>query len=165
MHAKPDLRVVLKWMIAGSGSVIADVIPLTSLRLRMNTLRWLVIAILLFISLMFAGSAIWSFGENGWILWIVLVFLSPIFLSALAPKFEILIGCFANLSIELSLAIARYNWAAGQDRPIENADGFIGSSPFLIAGALLSIIMGTRLGYTIGKERRKKQNLRQANAG
>ena len=23
MHAKPDLRVVLKWMIAGSGSVIA----------------------------------------------------------------------------------------------------------------------------------------------
>jgi len=28
MHAKPDLRVVLKWMIAGSGSVIADVIPL-----------------------------------------------------------------------------------------------------------------------------------------
>ena len=28
MHAKPDLRVVLKWMVAGSGSVIADVIPL-----------------------------------------------------------------------------------------------------------------------------------------
>jgi hypothetical protein len=26
MHAKPDLRVVLKWMIAGSGSVITDVI-------------------------------------------------------------------------------------------------------------------------------------------
>ncbi|TWU51425.1 hypothetical protein Poly59_30170 [Rubripirellula reticaptiva] len=25
MHAKPDLRVVWKWMIAGSGSVIADV--------------------------------------------------------------------------------------------------------------------------------------------
>ena len=25
MHAKPDLRVFLKWMIAGSGSVIADV--------------------------------------------------------------------------------------------------------------------------------------------
>jgi hypothetical protein len=25
MHAKPDLRVNLKWMIAGSGSVIADV--------------------------------------------------------------------------------------------------------------------------------------------
>ena len=25
MHAKPDLRVVLKWSIAGSGSVIADV--------------------------------------------------------------------------------------------------------------------------------------------
>ena len=25
MHAKPDLRVVLKWMIAGSGSVITDV--------------------------------------------------------------------------------------------------------------------------------------------
>jgi len=28
MHAKPDLRVVLKWKIAGPGSVIADVIPL-----------------------------------------------------------------------------------------------------------------------------------------
>ena len=27
MHAKPDLCVVLKWMIAYSGSVIADVIP------------------------------------------------------------------------------------------------------------------------------------------
>ena len=26
MHAKPDLRVFLEWMIAGSGSVIADVI-------------------------------------------------------------------------------------------------------------------------------------------
>lgn len=25
MHAKPDLRFVLKWKIAGSGSVIADV--------------------------------------------------------------------------------------------------------------------------------------------
>ena len=28
MHAKPDLRVVLKWKIAGSGSVIANVILL-----------------------------------------------------------------------------------------------------------------------------------------
>ena len=28
MHAKPDLRVVLEWKIAASGSVIADVIPL-----------------------------------------------------------------------------------------------------------------------------------------
>ena len=28
MHAKPDLRVVLEWVIAGSGSVITDVIPL-----------------------------------------------------------------------------------------------------------------------------------------
>ena len=26
MYAKPDLRVVLKWVIAGSGSVIANVI-------------------------------------------------------------------------------------------------------------------------------------------
>ena len=26
MHAKPDLRVLLKWMIASSGSVITDVI-------------------------------------------------------------------------------------------------------------------------------------------
>ena len=30
MHAKPDLRVALKWMIAGSGSVITDVITLKS---------------------------------------------------------------------------------------------------------------------------------------
>ena len=28
MHTKPDLRVFLKWMIARSGSVITDVIPL-----------------------------------------------------------------------------------------------------------------------------------------
>ena len=28
MHTKPDLRVLLKWMIAHSGSVITDVIPL-----------------------------------------------------------------------------------------------------------------------------------------
>ena len=28
MHTKPDLRVVLKWMVARSGSVITDVIPL-----------------------------------------------------------------------------------------------------------------------------------------
>ena len=28
MHAKPDLRVFLKWMIARSGSVITDVITL-----------------------------------------------------------------------------------------------------------------------------------------
>ena len=32
MHAKPDLRVLLKWMIAGSGSVITDVIPLMKLK-------------------------------------------------------------------------------------------------------------------------------------
>ena len=29
MHAKPDLRVVLKWVINRSGSVIADVITLS----------------------------------------------------------------------------------------------------------------------------------------
>ena len=28
MHAKPDLRVLLKWMIARSGSVITDVMQL-----------------------------------------------------------------------------------------------------------------------------------------
>ena len=28
MHAKPDLRVFLKWMITRSGSVITDVMPL-----------------------------------------------------------------------------------------------------------------------------------------
>ena len=31
MHTKPDLRVFLKWMIAGSGSVITDVIMLNEL--------------------------------------------------------------------------------------------------------------------------------------
>ena len=36
MHAKPDLRVVLKWMIYRSGSVIATVI-----RLRGEEMRWL----------------------------------------------------------------------------------------------------------------------------
>ena len=30
MHAKPDLRVVLEWTIAGSGSVIAAVMSLGS---------------------------------------------------------------------------------------------------------------------------------------
>ena len=34
MHAKPDLRVVLKWMIAGSGSVIADVITLRMVQMQ-----------------------------------------------------------------------------------------------------------------------------------
>ena len=33
MHAKPDLRVFLKWKIAGSGSVITDVIRLTHMTL------------------------------------------------------------------------------------------------------------------------------------
>ena len=28
MHTKPDLRVFLKWMIVGSGSVITDVMSL-----------------------------------------------------------------------------------------------------------------------------------------
>ena len=32
MHAKPDLRVFLKWMIAGSGSVITDVMSLPVIR-------------------------------------------------------------------------------------------------------------------------------------
>jgi len=40
MHAKTDLRVLLKWMIAGSGSVIAGVIPLPARHSFMNfTLR------------------------------------------------------------------------------------------------------------------------------
>ena len=32
MHAKPRLRVLLKWMITASGSVITDVIPLKLMR-------------------------------------------------------------------------------------------------------------------------------------
>ena len=35
MHAKPDLRVFLKWMIAGSGSAITDVIPLNHMALKL----------------------------------------------------------------------------------------------------------------------------------
>ena len=31
MHAKPDLRVFLKWMIASSGSVITDVMSLKTM--------------------------------------------------------------------------------------------------------------------------------------
>ena len=37
MHAKPDLRVFLKWMIAGSGSVIADVIRLLRMKIGLNS--------------------------------------------------------------------------------------------------------------------------------
>ena len=37
MHAKPDLRVFLEWMIAGSGSVITDVM-LSKLMIRNLTL-------------------------------------------------------------------------------------------------------------------------------
>ena len=32
MHAKPDLRVFLKWMIARSGSVITDVMSLSGIK-------------------------------------------------------------------------------------------------------------------------------------
>ena len=35
MHAKPDLRAFLKWMIAGSGSVITDVITSNAIGIRM----------------------------------------------------------------------------------------------------------------------------------
>ena len=38
MHAKPDLRVFLKWMIARSGSVITDVISLKNLHTKRNAM-------------------------------------------------------------------------------------------------------------------------------
>jgi hypothetical protein len=38
MHAKPDLRVFLKWMITGSGSVITAVIQPNSKRIFANKL-------------------------------------------------------------------------------------------------------------------------------
>ena len=38
MHAKPDLRVFLKWMIAGSGSVITDVIPLMETAMKIQAI-------------------------------------------------------------------------------------------------------------------------------
>ena len=43
MHAKPDLRVALKWMIAGSGSVITDVIWL--MKVLREILRLVTIAV------------------------------------------------------------------------------------------------------------------------
>ena len=36
MHTKPDLRVNLKWMITGSGSVITDVIRLNKMQFRIR---------------------------------------------------------------------------------------------------------------------------------
>jgi hypothetical protein len=39
MHAKPDLRVFLKWRIAVSGSVIANVIQLSPIRRVNNSPR------------------------------------------------------------------------------------------------------------------------------
>ena len=39
MHAKPGLRVVLEWKIAGSGSVIADVITLNNVNEKFTTLN------------------------------------------------------------------------------------------------------------------------------
>ena len=36
MHAKPDLRVLLKWLIAGSGSVITAVIWLDESEAQLN---------------------------------------------------------------------------------------------------------------------------------
>ena len=40
MHAKPDLRVFLKWMIAGSGSVITDVIRLSTTAMNNDLARF-----------------------------------------------------------------------------------------------------------------------------
>ena len=37
MHTKPDLRVLLKWMIARSGSVITDVITVSYTHLTLPT--------------------------------------------------------------------------------------------------------------------------------
>ena len=42
MHAKPDLRVFLKWLIADSGSVITDVIRLNISVQFKNTKRHLI---------------------------------------------------------------------------------------------------------------------------
>ena len=48
MHAKPDLRVFLKWMIYRSGSVITDVIPLeANLKFNLSTLLLLTACIAL----------------------------------------------------------------------------------------------------------------------
>ena len=51
MHAKPDLRVVSEWTIAGSGSVIADVIRLTCMRFTTRQLLILFVGIALFATL------------------------------------------------------------------------------------------------------------------
>ena len=62
MHAKPDLRVVLKWMIAGSGSVITDVIFTVFLSLAVfyivtlwGTRRWPELRIRLLLSVFCGG--------------------------------------------------------------------------------------------------------------
>ena len=41
MHAKPDLRVFLNWMIAGSGSVITDVMSLGEFDARSAIQEWI----------------------------------------------------------------------------------------------------------------------------
>ena len=47
MHAKPDLRVFLKWMIAGSGSVITDVIQTQVIALMQIRLRTILVVVAL----------------------------------------------------------------------------------------------------------------------
>ena len=44
MHSKPDLRVILKWLIAGSGSVIADVIWLKQMETTLSKLGLVLLA-------------------------------------------------------------------------------------------------------------------------
>ena len=48
MHAKPDLRVVLEWKIAGSGSVITDVILLEQMNFSLRELLLLILLVSLY---------------------------------------------------------------------------------------------------------------------
>ena len=73
MHAKPDLRVVLKWMIYRSGSVIAAVIRLRELvpmRVRYS-IRTLIIAVIVFSVILALGLTETTFrldyDTDGWL--------------------------------------------------------------------------------------------------
>ena len=63
MHAKPDLRVFLKWLIAGSGSVITDVIRLRktsephNMKLTANRSRFRLRSLFLAITVLAIGLA------------------------------------------------------------------------------------------------------------
>ena len=65
MHAKPDLRVVLEWMVTGSGSVIAAVIWLVN-HTQMFGLSWMLIVMTLAVILA-AGVLLFTYALNAFL--------------------------------------------------------------------------------------------------